>query len=233
MFLSKIPVNVMSRAYRRDHADVHDMHRTLMSAFAEAPADSSARLHYGLLWRLDGEGRGQTLLVQSRERPDWTALPEGYLAARAQVKCLQPALAAIRPGRRLAFRLIANPTRSTPPPGDEPGNRGRGARKPIHRPEEQVEWLIRQGERHGFAIPAGTDGRPDTVAVPAPARVGYKPDNRPKARSGDRLKITVAPVRFDGRLIVTDAAAFQAALAAGIGRAKAYGCGLISLALDG
>nr|WP_246421854.1 type I-E CRISPR-associated protein Cas6/Cse3/CasE [Nocardiopsis mwathae] len=40
------------------------------------------------------------------------------------------------------------------------------------------------------------------------------------------------PVSYDGRLIVTDPAAFTAALKEGIGRAKAYGCGLLSLAPD-
>lgn len=43
-------------------------------------------------------------------------------------------------------------------------------------------------------------------------------------------KITVEAVRFDGHLVVTDPVAFAEAVTAGIGRAKAYGCGLLSLA---
>ncbi|CAM3867842.1 type I-E CRISPR-associated protein Cas6/Cse3/CasE [Nocardiopsis rhodophaea] len=232
MFLSKIPLNVMSRTVRRDHADVHEMHRTLMSAFDEVDGEGAPRRHNGLLWRLEGDGRSRALLVQSCERPDWTRLPAGYAAGRVQVKCLQPALAAIHAGRRLAFRLVANPTRSTPPPGDETGKRGRGKRKPIHDPEQQVNWLIRQGERHGFAIPAATDGGPDVMASPMPPYIGRKSDHRPTARPDARLKITVLPVSYDGRLIVTDPEAFTAAFKDGIGRAKAYGCGLLSLAPD-
>lgn len=231
MYLSRIPVNTMSRAFRRDYADVHDMHRTLLSVFPEAPADVPARRHAGLLWRLDGDARERVLLVQSARRPDWTLLPSEYASGRVQVTCLQPALAAAVPGRRLAFRLVANPTRSAPPAG-EPGKRGRGARRPLHRPEEQVAWLIRQGERHGFAVPAASDGAPDVAASPLPPLVGRKADDRPRARNGDRLRITVQPVCFDGRLIVTDPDAFTTALREGIGRAKAYGCGLLSLAPD-
>lgn len=231
MYLSRIPVNVMSRAFRRDYADVHDMHRTLLSAFPEAPAGVAARQYAGVLWRLDGDGRDRVLLVQSARHPDWTRLPAGYASGRVQVKSLRPALAAVAPGRRLAFRLVANPTRSTPPVG-EPGKRGRGTRRPLHRPEEQVAWLIRQGERLGFAVPSASDGEPDVAASPLPPLVGRKADERRGGRSGDRLKITVQPVCFDGRLIVTDPDAFGSALREGIGRAKAYGCGLLSLAPD-
>ncbi|MFI6521993.1 type I-E CRISPR-associated protein Cas6/Cse3/CasE [Spirillospora sp. NPDC050679] len=221
----------MSREFRRDHADAHEMHRTLMGAFADVPGERAARRHNGLLWRLEGGGRSRVLLVQSREHPDWSTLPAGYMADRIQVKCLTPVLAAIRPGRRLAFRLVANPVRNVPPPG-EPGKRGRGKRRPIHDPEQQVRWLIRQGEGRGFAIPAGFDGRPDVAVSALPPISGRKADARPTAGPGDRLKIMVQPASYEGRLIVTDPEALAAALKDGVGRGKAYGCGLLSLAPD-
>ncbi|ANN17253.1 type I-E CRISPR-associated protein Cas6/Cse3/CasE [Amycolatopsis orientalis] len=49
-------------------------------------------------------------------------------------------------------------------------------------------------------------------------------------RKAETGKITVEPVRYDGHLVITDPAAFSDALVTGIGRAKAYGCGLLSLA---
>ncbi|MDA2805534.1 type I-E CRISPR-associated protein Cas6/Cse3/CasE [Nocardiopsis suaedae] len=240
MFLSRVPVNEMSRAFRRDYADVHDMHRTLMSVFGEAGVDAAARRHHGLLWRMDevgvarvGEGTAaRSLLVQSRVRPDWTRLPHGYASGRIKVTCLQPVLAAAVPGGRFAFRLVANPTRSTPPVGGAPGGRARGKRRPIHDPEEQVAWLIRQGERHGFVIPTASDGAPDAAAEPRPALVGRKVDQRSKARGDSRLKISILPAAFAGRLIVTDPGAFSEAVKEGIGRAKAYGCGLMGLEPD-
>lgn len=232
MFLSRVPVNEMSRAFRRDYADVHDMHRTLMSVFDEADVDAGARRHHGLLWRMEEDGPARSLLVQSRARPDWTRLPHGYASGRVKVTCLQPALAAAEAGRRLSFRLVANPTRSTPPVGGAPGGRGRGKRRPIHDPKEQVAWLIRQGERHGFVIPADSDGAPDVSVEPRPALLGRKVDQRSKARGDSRLKISILPVGFAGRLIVTDPEGFAEAVKEGIGRAKAYGCGLMSLEPD-
>jgi CRISPR system Cascade subunit CasE len=230
MFLSRIPVNVMSRAFRRDHADVHQMHRTLMSAFPDVADVQGARQHHGVLWRLDGSGNNRALLVQSCEHPDWSKLPEGYVSARVQVKSLKPVLTAIQPGRRLAFLLVANPTQSKAPVDGKPGDRRRGTRTPINHPEQQVQWLIRQGERHGYVIPAANNGSPDVTASPLPPFIGRKPDNRVEAQREDRLKITVQPVSYEGHLIIADPDTFTAALKEGIGRAKAYGCGLISVA---
>ena len=42
--------------------------------------------------------------------------------------------------------------------------------------------------------------------------------------------VTIRAVVFEGILKVTDAELFRSALASGIGPAKAYGCGLLTLA---
>lgn len=228
MFLSKVPVDPMSTAFRKDYADVHDMHRTLMSRFPEAPQGVPAREHHGLLWRLDGQGRELVMYVQSRQRPDWGSLPKGYLKGRAQVKCLQPVLSATGDGKEFSFRLTANPTKNVlPPPNGAP--RPRGVRRPIHHPEEQLRWLIRQSQRSGFALTEVPDGGTNVSVLPRPPLVGYK-NTPPKKPGPDRLKITITSVTFEGRLRVTDAEALRSALCTGIGRAKAYGCGLLSLA---
>lgn len=222
MFLSRLTVDVRSREFRRDHADVHQMHRTVMSAFARRPGATSFRRDHGVLWRLDTGPSGFACHVQSRSEPDWSALPAGYLLRPAEVRGLRPVLDAVGSGRRLAFRLVGNPTRAIHT-GGEPGRRGRGRPVPHRDPAKQVEWLVRKGERHGFIIPTGRDGRPDVAPSPCPTGTGVKSGDTP-------IRITVEPVRFDGHLVVTDADAFAEAVATGIGRAKSYGCGLISLA---
>lgn len=225
MFLSKLPVNVRSRDFRRDFADVQAMHRRVLSGFPDLEADVPARQHHGVLWRLDSGQRGYAVYVQSHSRPDWSPLPQDYLTARAEVRCLQPVLAAIEPGRLFGFRLVANPTRTVHREGT-PGNRGSGKRVGLEQPEDQVQWLLRQGERHGFALPETDVFGPDVAPTPIPKLTGYKEDDTKSGRS----KITIAQVRFDGHLQVTDPEALAAALKNGIGRAKAYGCGLLSLA---
>ena len=222
MFLSKLTINATSREFRRDYADVHEMHRTVMAAFPEVSNGRPARQSHGALWRLDGTHRGFVLYVQSHVEPDWAVLADGYLAEPAHVRSLQPVLDAITPGRKLAFRLVANPTHSVHPNG-LPGQRGRGKRVAHRTPDKQVEWLARQGEQRGFVIPLAANGQADVAPSPCPTVRGQKRDQ-------DRGGIVVEPVRYDGHLIITDPDAFTTAILNGIGRAKAYGCGLLSLA---
>ncbi|MFC4564846.1 type I-E CRISPR-associated protein Cas6/Cse3/CasE [Nocardiopsis mangrovi] len=222
VYLSRLPVNTASRAFRRDFADVQQMHRTLMSVLPEVVTGEPARREHRLLWRIDPTDTGYALLVQTLTPPVWDRLPEGYLAGEAQTRSMDGALKAIAPGRALAMRLIANPTRIVRDPSAPKEERGK--RVPLRDPEQQLGWLARKGEQHGFVVPAGADGAMAVNVTPCPPVVGYKGDGR------RRDKITISAVRYDGRLVVTDADAFTEAVRSGIGRAKAYGCGLVSLA---
>jgi CRISPR system Cascade subunit CasE len=216
MFLTKLTINVSSREFRRDFANIHDMHRTVMSAFPH-PDDTPARQAHSVLWRLDTSHTGYVQHIQSRTKPDWTNLSPRHLMQPAEIRSLQPVLDAIRPGRKFAFRLLANATQDTRPA------RTKGARVRVaHRsPDDQIAWLIRKGERHGFIIPTARNGTPDVAPSPIPRVTGHKKSVG---------MITIDAVRFDGHLVVTDFDAFTDAVINGIGRAKAYGCGLLSLA---
>lgn len=246
MFLSKLTINVRSREFRRDYVDIHQMHRTIMSAFPAVQDDRPARQAHGVLWRLEPTRRGFELLVQSFTRPDWSTLAAGYLECSAQIREIDHVLKVIQPGRKLAFRLVANPTRAV-----SPGINGQHSKRfAHHRPEKQIEWLVRQGERHGFVLPLAKDGQPDVAPSPCPTLRGRKvpSDKAPERQQGpdehesphgqsasqqasqQPHTIVIEPVRYDGHLVITDPEAFQRALLTGIGRAKAYGCGLLSLA---
>ncbi|MGW4475941.1 type I-E CRISPR-associated protein Cas6/Cse3/CasE [Nonomuraea sp. NPDC004354] len=227
MFLSKLSIDPTSRHFRRDYADIHQMHRTVMSAFPDLNGDIAARQAHGVLWRLDIHDRGFLLYVQSQTEPDWSSLPEHYLTQRHQVRDLQPLLEAITGGRKFAFRLVANPTRAVPRTDKEQlqraeaGKRRQPRRVTLHTPQSQIDWLVRQGERHGFVIPAGRNGQPDVAPYPP---------FRTHGRARTDAPITIDHVRYDGHLIITNPTQFATVVHEGIGRAKAYGCGLISLA---
>ena len=217
MFLTKLTINVRSREFRRDFGNVHDMHRTIMSAYPNPEDGAPARQAHAILWRLEPTQVGYIQLIQSRTEPDWNQLPPAHLTRPAEVRSIQPILDAIRPGRKLAFRLLANATQDTRPHR----TKGETVRVALRTPEDQIGWLIRKGERHGFVIPTAHNGAPDVAPTPIPRLIGRK---RPAGT------ITIDAVRFDGHLIITDPEAFTEALTNGIGRAKAYGCGLLTLA---
>jgi len=79
-------------------------------------------------------------------------------------------------------------------------------------------WLTQKGERHGFeVIQATEDERPVFSAE------GYMQHRLP--RKGEN--VGYSSVDFEGKVRVTDAGKFRAALLLGIGRAKGFGCGLM------
>ncbi len=197
MFLSRLEPNPRHHAARRDLANPYEMHRTLDRAVSEALANDSERV----LWRVDHnrDGHMRHLLVQTRSRPDWGFLPDGYLTAPAQSKEVQHELS---PGCRFRFRLRANPT-----------IKREGKRHALYDPQQRLEWLERKASQGGFRI--------RSVMLSGEERIRARKAGKP---------ITLFAATFDGTLEVIDANVFRAVLELGIGSAKGFGMGLLSVA---
>jgi CRISPR system Cascade subunit CasE len=182
----------------------------------------SARNALGVLYRLERDREAKVrVLLQSLVQPDFARLPEKYLKAPPQSKTLDSIDALLQPGRKLLFRLRANPTRAIDTKTRADGTKSNGKRVELRGEDACMGWLHRKAGQHGFRILAC---RIDAGA-PDPRRVNGKVEGR-KAGS----LITVASVLFDGILEVVDTALLREALQTGIGRAKSYGQGLLSLA---
>lgn len=198
-------------------------HRLVWALFADAPDRQR-----DFLWREEAPGRFMALSA----RPP-APVPDLF---DVEAKPFEPALS---PGDQLGFTLRANPVVSRGP-GKERAPGVRGKRHDVVMdalyalPKEQrasarlgaVEsagraWLAWQGTAHGFA-PA------DGVAVDGyeTMRVPRDPDRARRARKGAE-PVCFGQMDFTGALTVTDPAAFLAALSAGFGRARAFGCGLM------
>ncbi|MCC6909096.1 MAG: type I-E CRISPR-associated protein Cas6/Cse3/CasE [Phycisphaerales bacterium] len=168
----------------------------------------------GFLFRVDPLQRGRAvILVQSADEPDW-----GYafrnaghlLAADPAVRAWDPSFAA---GERWRFRLRANAVRRIAPV--EPGRDG--PRVPVPPTEERLrEWLVRRASRAGFGLEALEAMVPGYVYMSKSVMRG----------SGLRLR----SVLYEGTLRIVDPGALSSALASGIGPAKAFGFGLLSIA---
>ena len=124
---------------------------------------------------------------------------------------------AFRAGQVLRFRLRANPTVKQKRDG-----RKQGRRVAIAREEKQLAWLSRKAEAGGFRIHS-TD-----VRVAELGREFGLTKEDPRADKRHHVELHV--VQFDGFLQVADPACFADTLRAGIGSAKGFGCGLLSLA---
>ena len=230
MYLSRLALDPQDRDVRRDLADVHRMHRTVMSAFPPVAEPGRARAELAVLHRLDANPRTGTivLLVQSRVRPDWDHLPEGYLAAAGPwdnpaTKSVAAAMAALRQGQTLRFRLRANPTKKIDTKTGADGRRRHGRRVDLRTEPQQLEWLARRAGQAGFGLLPVHPGS----GIPA-VRVGVG-----EKLLGQDRRLTLVGVLFEGLLQIADPDRFRQALKAGIGPGKAFGCGLMSVAPHG
>lgn len=218
LYLSRLLLNPSDARVRRDLGNIYELHRTVMSGFPETmPAGERP------LFRLE-EDRDERplLLVQSRTEPRWDGLPAGYLMPASPFDPLanpavKPIAPAFRPEQWLRFRLRANPTKKESREG-----RRQGRRVAIVREEAQLAWLGRKAEAGGFRF------RLNDVRVNDAGREFGWTRKGPDLDRGHALELHI--VQFEGILQVTDPDRFAATLNAGIGSAKGFGCGLLSLA---
>lgn len=167
-----------------------------------------------LFRRVEGDARAYYLLSDG---PPVLGTP-GWLI---ETKPFHPQ---IEEGDKLAFDLRANPvvTRRS-----ERGSRRhdvvcdalRGlpadqVNRPLIERTAGLAWLVKQGERCGFRF------ENDEV------RTGAYRQERVR-NSGGAGDVRYSTLDFSGRLTVTDSDRFRAALQQGIGKAKAFGCGLL------
>lgn len=201
MYLSKLELNPRSRQVMAELRDPYQMHRTISRAFGDGDeAYRDARC----LFRVDEscDGRSICALVQSKLEPDWGkwAPSPDYLVAEPMIKPFTPSF---KPGQRLVFRLRANPTVKRD-----------GKRIGIYDESERLVWLGRKGDASGFRV--------------LEARV--ESDGKQKGLTGKGCETVFSAAVFDGVLEVTDVEIFVSTLTNGIGSAKGFGFGLLSIA---
>ena len=82
--------------------------------------------------------------------------------------------------------------------------------------EKGMSWLERKGLQHGFSVKNW--------------EVSVSEDNEYSINSKDNKDFKIRTLDFEGKLTITDVELFINALHGGIGSAKAFGCGLLSVA---
>ncbi|MFG2856675.1 type I-E CRISPR-associated protein Cas6/Cse3/CasE [Streptomyces mirabilis] len=247
MFLSRFRVNTARPGARRLLSSPQAMHAAVMSSFphilpSAGPAPDGPRV----LWRLDRRDCAEVLLfVVSPARPDLTHLVEqaGWPAVATreepgwQTRPYAPFLEGLTAGGHWGFRLTANPVHTIRRKEGEPRKLTAHV-TPVH----QMGWLLDEKRlaRLGFRI---QEKPADRRLLPA----GTTRQKRP--HPGDRYElaiqdsrsltfdkrhagkpVTLLTVTFEGRLEVTDPDALRRTLTQGVGRGRAYGCGLLTLA---
>ncbi len=235
MYLTRFPINTARTGARRLLGSPHFMHGAVNMAFPDLPPRDGEGPR--VLWRVDHHTSGRAdLFMVSPTRPDLTHFVEhaGWPTSD------QPGwttfaygefLDGLTTGETWAFRLTANPVHHIRKPGE---TREVRTKRTAHlTPRHQVRWLLDRQQRAGFEVtrkPADQrltehgDEHEVIAHTKSALRFGKRGDNTP------RHDVRFVSVTFDGRLRITDIDAFRHTLTRGLGKAKAYGCGLMTLA---
>lgn len=207
MYLSKLVLNSRNRRVIKEINSPYEMHRTISKAFYSEDSLPGNRI----LFRVEpGNERAVTLIIQSQVMPQWSKLTvENDYFYGDNIPQTKKVELKIIEGLNLLFRLRANPTK-----------REKVSRKRIgiYSEEELLNWIIRKGEENGFSVSSVN------IAKEPKVKTGVK---------GQEIRhfAEFNSVLFSGNLLVKNADLFIGAIYNGIGSAKGFGFGLLSIAL--
>lgn len=205
--LTQIIVNPHHPRVERDLADTHRMHQQMLRLCCRDDFGPGSRAAAGVLYRVDTTHSQTAILVQSLTAPDTSTLPSGY--DHAQTKDLEPLLNRLANGSRVRYRIACAPSRAKHINGKRSGKRyGLSG-------EDAARWWKRAADKAGLALES----------------THICDERRLSGRSRGRDVPLHWMVQFDGTATITNPDTTREAVTTGIGPGKAYGCGLLSLAI--
>ena len=204
MFLSRVPLDTTKHEVRRALSSPQRLHAALENCFKNDVEK------YRTLWRIDSLNDHLYILILSKYRPDFSNFEAQFCSDKGQSKEYAPFLNSIQNGQTVKFRLRANPTQSKSLPNQ------RGKVFPLLSNEGRKEWLLKRAENNGFSLESDYF---EVIEV-IPQRFYRKQNEKP---------VLITSVTYEGQLTIIDILKFKNLLVNGIGRGKAYGCGLMTV----
>lgn len=202
MFLSQVEINPRRRKGREFISNPEKLHAAVESTCRLSGEDQR------LLWRLDPGKHASKLLIVSPVKPSLDVIREqaGWESQPDTAKTVSydGFLDSIQAGQRFKFRLTANPA-----------YKRNGKLKAHIGPVNQMKWLSQRSENMGVSF--------DEFAT------GVASSNTHVFRNKGN-KVILPHATYEGVLSVQNADKVRNVLINGIGRGKAYGMGLVTLA---
>lgn len=230
MFISRIPLNAGRYGAQQLISSPYRMHAAVEACF---PPSVPRQTEEGrILWRLDfnEETHSVWLYVVSPAKPDFTNIVEqaGWpMYQEWESKDYAPVLSRINVGAHFNFRLRANPVHRVLHDKFAGQEKPRDGKRLGHvTVEQQSQWLIDRSASNGFSVLQRDDDYQMVVSQRKKER--FQRTGQSGQRKGN--EVTISTALFDGLLEVTDAEKFRHALCFGVGRAKGFGCGLLTVA---
>jgi len=204
MYLSRIKLNTDRNDTMRAIASPQILHASIEKCLNN---DIKSRS----LWRLDFLRENLYLLILSASPPCFDDFAKQFCTENESgvTKPYAQIISGIKEGRHFRFRLKGNTVHSVT------GEKGvRGKVLPHVTEVHKKQWLVKKSAANGFVI---ADNSFELIEA----------GKQKFWRQSKQVEITYGV--FEGVLEVEDATLFVKALTQGIGRAKAYGCGLITI----
>lgn len=218
-YLTRFHLDTRSRAGARYLDDPHRLHAAIYASMPTQPVEVTNG--HRPLWRVDRDDPWSLVLwVVSDEQPSLDRMAdEAGRSVNGRVyesRDYAPFLSQLAKGQVYAFRFAGNPVRSgrATPQSEHTQRFGHVTAR------QQTRWFEERANAHGFMVRPSSAGGSD-VAVVGRRRTAFW-------RDGHRVVISVS--EFIGHLEVVDPEQLGRALTKGIGHARAYGCGLLTLA---
>ena len=204
MYLTRVKLNTTKKGTVRLLGSQLIAHGAIETIFGKQGHDRK-------LWRLDNFKGQPCILLLSKQKPDLRGFIEqfGFNDTPWEIRDYEPLLNRLQKGQKYHFRLAAYPSHSVKPNGEQ----GRGHVVPHVTVDYQKKWLAERSEKHGFSLLQF-----DIVARSIKRFFHYK------------QQVSFTMVVFEGVIEITDAESFRSTLVQGIGREKAFGCGLLTIA---
>lgn len=207
MYLSRVEIDNNNFKNFRELSHVGAYHNWVERSF---PDEIEKNIRTRKLWRIDSLNGKDYLMILSHEKPDLKLLEKYGVENTAITKSYDKFLSSLKEGDELRFRVSVNPVISKSCEGIS-----RGKVTPISGDVNQMNFLIGKSEKNGFSL----DGN-EFYAV--------KKNYEVLRKSGYKIE-TFLKIDFQGILVITDLKKFKEMLLNGLGKKKAFGCGLMTV----
>lgn len=167
------------------------------------PFTGRSRQNCRILWRLDGN----QVMMQSTQPPNtWEHVLQqsGYLSGPPETKAINLNLTE---GGLYWFRVVCNPAYR----GQDENNKS--ITIAITSPEERRQWLVKRLSESGMDVQMVNESDKKVL----------------KFMKNDGHRVVILTARYDGLLRISNPVLAEQQIAAGMGRGKAFGMGLVSL----
>ena len=247
MYLTRIYLNPHRRGARQLMRSRQVLHAAVMNCFPPGALEGAGTPR--VLWRLDRPSPSRSglsrqgspscaLFISSPVPPDPSHIVEeaGYgTDGGVVVRDMSTFLDGLSAGQRWGFRLCVNPTFRE---ASQVNARGRKKVLAHVTQDQQTQWVLERAEKCGFRVLTSAELGGDLPVLEdsdgqrvdgANLLINGVERSIAEFKRGER-RVTLGVATFEGVLEVTDPDALRRVLTHGIGRGKAYGCGLMTLA---